>query len=214
MEFIETMLCKNGQIELLEFHLDRLKWGLYQNEILSANEIISQATHTILSNSPKDSKKYKIRYRIHFDKNGKYSEKIEVTPLVFSSNSFCKIGFYTNQVKKVSTPWNAKTTDRAIYQSAINWAHANHLEDAFILNNNGHIIESCICNVFILKDNILKTPPLSDMPVKGVFRTWMMHHSVFPIIEQSLSENDIITADLILLTNGVQGIRVGMITPI
>jgi branched-subunit amino acid aminotransferase/4-amino-4-deoxychorismate lyase len=94
------------------------------------------------------------------------------------------------------------------------WAQANNLEDALILNEKGHVIETSIFNIFLLKNNLLLTPPLSDLPVKGVFRTWMIQNSIFPIIEQSLSIKDILSADLILLTNAIQGVRVGKITQI
>lgn len=212
MEFIETMLCENGQIELLEFHLDRLKWGLYQNEIHSVNLILAQAKLTIHCNLPEDSKKYKIRYLIHIDPQDNFSEKIEKIPLAHSQNSCLEIGIYNKVNKRIAPPWNAKTTERALYQSAMNWALGNELNDALILNENGHVIETSIYNIFILKNNVLFTPPISDMPVKGVFRTWLIQNSAFKIIEQSLSVKDILSADLILLTNAVQGIRLGKIT--
>lgn len=212
MEWIETMLCKNGRIELLELHLDRLKWGLYQNEIHSVEDIIAQALHTIESNLPKDSKKYKVRYLLNIDHARNPSEKIELILLGKLEMKTYTLGIYTEQSKKIDAPWNAKTTDRAIYQSAMQWAHANQLDDAVILNEQGHIIETSIFNIFILKNKILLTPPLSDGLVKGVFRTWMMQNSLFPIIEQSLSVKDILSADLILLTNSIQGLRLGKIT--
>lgn len=212
MEWIETMLCENGQIKLLEFHLDRLKWGLYQNRVHSIEDIIAQTRNTILSHLPKDSKKYKVRYLFNIDHVRNQSEKIEVISLGVLEMKTYALGIFTDQYKKIDAPWNAKTTDRAIYQSAMQWAHANNFEDALILNEKGHVIETSIFNIFILKDNIQLTPPLSDCLVKGVFRTWMMQNSAFPIIEQSLSINDILSADLILLTNAVQGIRLGKIT--
>lgn len=214
MEFIETMLCQNGRIELLEFHLGRLRWGLYQNDIHFVQDIIVQANHTILSNLPQDSKKYKVRYLLNIDYVGNHSEKIELIEISSPSRKTCSIGIYTEKFKKNDAPWNAKTTERAIYQSAMKWAQANNLEDVLILNEKGNVIETSVFNIFLLKNNLLLTPPLSDLPVKGVFRTWMIQNSIFPIIEQSLSIKDILSADLILLTNAIQGVRVGKITQI
>ncbi len=214
MEFIETMLCHHGQIELLDLHLDRLRWGLYQNDIHSVQDIIAQARHTILSNLPQDSKKYKVRYLFNIDDAGNYSDKIELIEISSPSRKTYSIGIYTEHFKKNDAPWNAKTTERAIYQSAMKWAQENGLDDALILNENDHVIETSIFNIFLLKNNLLLTPPLSDLPVKGVFRTWMIQNSIFPIIEQSLSIKDILSADLILLTNAIQGVRVGKITQI
>lgn len=207
MEWVETMLCQNGQIQLLELHLNRLKWGLFQYGISQVDAFIQQATQTILAHLPKDSQKYKVRYLLNIDAEGHSIESIESTIFENSKHKIYQLGIYKAQFKKNGFPWNAKITDRKIYQSALKWANENQLDDALIINEKGHIIESSIFNIFILKNNILYTSPLSDLPVKGVFRTWVIQNSIFPIIEKPIHLEDILDADLLLLTNALRGIQ-------
>lgn len=211
MNYIETLQCTQGRILLLEFHLERLKWGLYQNDYPVTNLLIEQVRNTIINNSPKDKNTYKIRYLLEIEKTGKYSDRVEVSRITPSSFETFSLGIYTQQKKAATAPWNAKTTQRELYQAATQWATKQSLDDAIILNEHGNIIETTIFNIFILKDGILYTPPLSDMPVKGVFRTWMMYDSVFPIIEKSLTTDDLLNAESILLTNAVRGMQSGKI---
>lgn len=208
MEFVETMFCENQKIELLDFHLDRLKWGLYQNGFQAVNHKVSLSKNYILSQLPDSSRTYRVRYLIDVDFDI-VSQSVEYTPIDRCSFEIYKIGCYESRVKLKSSPWNAKTTHRDIYNDASQWAKENDFDDAIILNENGFVIETTIFSIFILKDGILYTPPLSDMPVKGVMRSWMMSNCVFPIIEKSLTIEDVENADYILLINAVRGIQLG-----
>lgn len=211
MEYIETLLCAKGKSELLELHLQRLAWGLYQNGYSVSDTWIDTARNTILNALPQDENYYRIRYLLNMDLNGVISDRVEVIPIENPVFSTFSLGIYTEQYKQVTFPWNAKTMARELYQSAAKWAAQNGYDDAIILNENGHVIETTIFNIYILKGNTLFTPPLSDMPVKGVFRTWMMRNSVFPVIEKSLTKEDLFSAETILLTNAVRGIQLGKI---
>ncbi len=209
MEYIETLLCAKGKSELLELHLQRLTWGLYQNGYPVSDILIVTARNTILNALPQDENYYRIRYLLNIDFNGVCSDRVEVIPIEKPVFSTFSLGIYTEQCKQVASPWNAKTTERDLYRSAAKWAAQNNYDDAIILNEKGHVIETTIFNICIMKENKLFTPPLSDMPVKGVYRTWMMHHSVFPVIEKSLTKEDLFNAEAILLTNAVRGIQLG-----
>lgn len=211
MVCIETLLCTQGSALLLEFHLERLKWGLYQNNYPVPDSLTEHVRNTILKALPQDKKNYRFRYLLDIDKTGKYSDTIEMSLMPSSSFKTFSLGLYTQQKKTVSAPWNAKTTQRDLYHAAALWAEKQGLDDAVILNENDDIIETTIFNIFLLKEGILYTPPLSDMPVKGVFRTWVMSHSVFPVIEKSLKREDLLSAEAILLTNALRVIQLGKI---
>lgn len=213
MEYVETLLCTKGRIELFELHLQRIAWGLYQNGYQIPPFFADNARNVILNALPQDNHYYRIRYLPEIEKTGKYTDRIEIFPIAQPSLQILSLGIYTEQKKYKTAPWNAKTTQRTLYQAATQWATKQSLDDAIILNEHGNIIETTIFNIFILKNGVLYTPPLSDMPVKGVFRTWMMYHSVFPIIEKSLTTDDLLNAESILLTNAVRGIQSGKIIP-
>lgn len=82
---------------------------------------------------------------------------------------------------------------------------ANHAgaDEAILLNANGHLAEGTADNVFIARDGILKTPPLTDGALAGVTRAAVMEiarSSGIAVLEQSLAPYDLYTADECFLT--------------
>lgn len=211
MEFVETILFHNGKIDLIEFHLNRLKWGLYQNGFTSIHHVLEQS-RSLIMNSVKDKKdSIKIRFLLNIQPDGLFSTRIELFSFPHPYFKIYQLGIFASGHKSMGSPWNAKTTDRDFFQRAYNWAIENGCDDAIILNEKGHIIETTIFNIYIFKDNILYTPPLKDMPVKGVYRSWLMANAVFPIVEKEIFLQDLYDAEVVLLSNGLRGLQVGQI---
>ncbi len=209
--FLETMWSSGGEIPLLEYHLQRLRWGLFQNDVTAANQYIREARKIITANCPQDDNTYKLRYLLPISKSDKNKPHLEIHSIKKPPLNIYRLGFYRQEYKTSRLPWNAKTTNRDFYAKVLAWAQTQNLDDGIIFNEKSHVVETSVCNIFILKKNTIYTPPLFDYPVKGVMRTWLMENSVFPIIEQSLTEQDILSADLILLSNALRGIQLGKI---
>lgn len=96
-----------------------------------------------------------------------------------------------------------------IYIQASVWAQNHNLEDAFICNPKGNIIEATASNVFIVKNGRIYTPSVADGCVGGVMRMAVINAAVrlgIPVYESELSMNDITFADEVFLTNAVQGV--------
>src|SRR5690606_38623372 len=105
---------------------------------------------------------------------------------------------------------NLKTTNALIYTQAAIQAQQNKWNDALIINTDGHILESTIANIFIIKDGILYTPPLSDGCVAGTMRRWVMDKLPslgYQIVEQSLHLADLKTCNEVLLTNAIRRLK-------
>ena len=209
MGFLETILCSQGEIPFLEQHLQRLSWGIFQNGFIITEDEILGIRQYILTKIPKDKKTYKLRFLCFAHGKNQFTYQAELIEFRLDTKRVYRLGVYTEDLKQTSSPWNAKTTERKLYEKASVWAKAHHFDEAVILNADGNIVETCIFNTYILKDEILYTPPLSDIPVKGVFRTWLSENSIFTIIEKSLTVEDLKTADVIILTNALRGICIG-----
>lgn len=210
MGYIETVLCSKGKVILLKEHLDRLRWSLYQNGVTAVNEVVLRVQEAILDQVQQDEEYYKIRVLINIDENS-FDINTELTPIDKPRMELYKIGWYEEELKSIELPWNAKSSQRRFYQQAGNWADNHGFDDVIVLNEKGHVVETTIFNVFVLKDNVLYTPPLYDMPVKGVMRTWLFRNSYFPVIEQVLLKEDVVNSDMILLTNAIRGIQIGIL---
>lgn len=79
-----------------------------------------------------------------------------------------------------------------------------------MLNSKGAICDATIANVFIIKNDKILTPSLSEGCVKGVMRRFLLenlHTLGFKIEERSLNVGDLIKADEVFLSNAIYGIR-------
>ena len=208
--FIETMRVEKSVVPLLDLHEQRLVFGMYQNGL---NAYVSQIKEqfkleviALLEQNQLESGK--IRASISFD----FSKvTIELQCEAFSRMHVAskKIGLFPNARKQNLAPWNAKTTERSLYNEALIYAKVRNWDDAVVLNEKGFIADACIFNILLLKNDILYCPSLQNMPVKGVFLEWLKQNSVFPIIETTLSVQDIENADVLLLCNAGRGRQIG-----
>ena len=100
-------------------------------------------------------------------------------------------------------PWlQVKTTERALYNQARAGLTAG-LDEVVFMNENGHLCEGTITNLFVQKDDGLVTPPLSCGVLPGVLRA--------DLLAQGKVREEIITvADLdegqVLLGNSLRGL--------
>ena len=84
------------------------------------------------------------------------------------------------------------------------------IDDVILMNNRQHVVEGTATNLFIVKNNVLFTPPLSDGCVDGVMRKKIFTCADginFECKEQSLSMDDVLSADEVFLSNVVKGIQ-------
>lgn len=77
-------------------------------------------------------------------------------------------------------------------------------DDAVFFNTKGHVTETSIANIFIVKEGVIKTPPVSDGLLNGTIRKHLMANA--DIREESLSRADLLDADEVFLTNSLMGI--------
>ncbi len=62
--------------------------------------------------------------------------------------------------------------------------------------------------MIIIKNKKIYTPPLSDAPIAGVMRNYILKNlKHFYFEKQSITEKDILEADEVFLTNAVRGIQ-------
>ena len=85
-----------------------------------------------------------------------------------------------------------------------NFAKELGFENAILRNTKGNYIEATNSSLFIVKDNVIYTPPLSDGCIDGTMRSWILNND--KIIEKSLSLADIKQSDEVFVTNALTGI--------
>jgi len=94
---------------------------------------------------------------------------------------------------------------------AAQYAKANKLNDCLINNVKGHIADATIANIFLVKNNLVITPSLSEACVSGVMRRYLIEKlgasPNFELREGVVTKNDLETFDEVFLTNAINGIR-------
>lgn len=119
------------------------------------------------------------------------------------SGAKCKVSSWT-KIDGRSQPMQAK--------AAANYSNAalarmealdNGYDEAIMLNSHGNIAEGSAENIFIVKDDIISTPPLSAGGLEGITRDsviQIIEENGGFVIERDLERDDLYTADEIFMT--------------
>lgn len=91
------------------------------------------------------------------------------------------------------------------------FAEENEFDNCILLNERKGVVEVCGGNLFLVKGNIIKTPPLSEGCIKGIIRgkviEILLKHKEYKFEESAISPFEVQKADEIFITNSVIGIQ-------
>ena len=87
-------------------------------------------------------------------------------------------------------------------------AELNGYDEAVVLTADGHVNEASAANLFVVRDGVALTPPVSDDLLEGVTRKAlreMLRNEGIPVVERSIDRSELYVADEALLCGtGVQ----------
>ena len=105
---------------------------------------------------------------------------------------------------------NLKTNNRVVNVIGSIYAKENELENCILLNNNKLVTEFLNGNLFIVNDNVIKTPTISTGCLNGVMRNKIIELIKkvpdYEIFEKDFSPYELISSDEIWVTNSISGI--------
>ena len=152
--------------------------------------------------------------KLHFsrDSKGKYmpfSSEVNLLIVTNKGEGFnvakpVKLCFYTDEIKTKNKLSTIKSCNALVYVLSSIYARENNFENAILFNTDNNVIECSNSNIFIVKEDIIYTPALSDGCVSGAMRGWVLNNET--VVETSLSKKEILNADEIFITNAVSGI--------
>ena len=103
-----------------------------------------------------------------------------------------------------------KTNNKALNVIGSIYAKENNFNNCLLLNTNKNVIEALNGNIFLVKNNIIKTPPLLDGCMKGIIRGKLIEiinkSFNYELNEKSISPFELQKADEIFITNVISGI--------
>lgn len=104
-----------------------------------------------------------------------------------------------------------KTTNRILNVVASVYAHENGYANCLLVNTDKNVVEAINGNLFLVKGNTVKTPPLADGCLNGIIRKKIMEiveaMEGFQMLEESISPFELQKADELFITNSVVGIQ-------
>jgi branched-chain amino acid aminotransferase len=217
------MLVQEGGIRLEEYHWKRLREGLSKLQILSSEHFFGELRDALWRTVRRNGHEALCRVRLqvwpgsggYFDADSfKADYCIESFLLsadqVSMNNNGLVLGIAEGVTKHSDAFSHIKSCNALPYALAARQAKSKRWNDAVLLNQHGRIADSTIANFFWVTDKGIFTPPLSEGPVAGVFRQFLLQHLPvlgYDIQEQSTAPESLIEARAIFLTNAVRGIR-------
>lgn len=215
----ETMLVRDGSIQLATYHWERLFAGtkaLYFDmpKLMTADWLTEEVLRTVKKNGLE--KLCRVRLQLYAGNGGILEEqnpKPEYIIECFAINEETTqlnetglvLGIAEGVIKANDGLANYKTTNALVYAIAAQQVKTNKWNDALVLNNKGNIIESTIANIFWIKDGQVYTPPLSEGCVAGVMRRYIIEST--SVIENTLNTDTLYAADEVFLTNAIRRIK-------
>lgn len=86
----------------------------------------------------------------------------------------------------------------------------NNANETLLFDRDQNLTEGSSSNVFIVRDNIVLTPPLSNAILPGITRQLTLDilrsHSDLSVVEATISEQDVLNADEIWITSSTKEI--------
>lgn len=221
----ETMLCEDGKVSLLTYHVQRLQKSmslLHFDNIRKFDEnFIQTKLNALLAKNELLAGECRVRLAIYRDGGGLYTPNtnnpaylLEVSRLDKKVNIHNQAGFiidiFPDHKKPVNSLSPLKSSNSLLYALAGNYRKKHGLDDVIILNSDGFICESSSSNIFVIYQNTIYTPALTEGCVEGVMRQSLIDFAQdndIEIVEAQISSNILNEAEEIFLTNAVYGMQ-------
>lgn len=222
----ETIKISHGKLLFWEDHYFRLmaSMRIMRMEIPMnfTMEFLEEEIHKLLEAKLLKNQSSRVKLTVFRNEGGLYTPTTNDVSYIIDtkalSDDFYKINENHYEVDLFKDYYVApsllstlKSNNKALNVVGSIYAKENNLNNCLLLNTNKHVVEALNGNVFLVKGNVIKTPPINDGCLKGVMRTQII--SVvksmpdYELLEDSISPFEIQKADEMFLTNVIVGIQ-------
>lgn len=197
-DLMETLLVQDGDISFLEEHINRISktadFFLFRiDEDKIRRELINTAyEHCSIG---------KYRLRLLLNKWGKL--KLDYSVLT-QLPDIIKVIISEKNIHQDSIFQYFKTTNRELYYSEYRKNNSEGFFDVIFFNNKKELAEGAITNIFIRKEDVWFTPPITSGILAGIYRNYFINTND-NVKETIVTINDLLTADEVKLVNSVRG---------
>lgn len=226
----ETMRMFDGKLPFLESHIERLEAGIDFLKLklpIARHGIdfwrfeVRRIVKYYRQKYPEQAKNYRLRLAVFRNDGGFYTPKtlkasyiLELFPLGKSKFEWNKDGVSVDIFDEVRLSndklANLKTSNGLPYVLAAMYKDRQGLDDCLLLNTKGNIAESIHSNIFIIKDNTLITPSLSEGCTAGTTRKVILQIAQsldLKVKEKPCTVENLNLASEVFLTNAIRGVQ-------
>lgn len=219
----ETIKVLDNKILFLEDHYFRLmsSMRIIRMEIPMDFTLEHLESEILKTTQALNLSSARVRLTVYRSGNGKYFPETRTTQYLISAESTHAV--YENNMLEYEIELfkdfhvskhllsTLKTTNRLINITASIFAEENDYQNCFLINDDKNIIEAINGNVFVVKDNVIVTSPISDGCINGIMRKKVIElikkDDSLQFEERSISPFEIQKADEVFITNVIQGIQ-------
>ena len=222
----ETIKASYGKLLFWEDHYFRLMASMrimrmeipmnFTMEYLE-EQILKTLTENNLSNASSRVKLTVFRNEggLYLPETNDISFLIAVKPIdtdfYIVKDAFYEVDLFKDYYVSPSLLSSLKTNNKALNVVGSIYAKENKLDNCLVLNTDKQVIEALNGNVFVVKGNTIKTPPIENGCLKGVMRKQIIETikslPEYELIEEAISPFELQKADEIFITNVIVGIQ-------
>ncbi|WP_316801331.1 aminotransferase class IV [Pedobacter frigidisoli] len=220
----ESMRMIDNKLQFADLHADRLVGGMKALKIdghsLMDDYFIRQKTSD-LAKKNRWNGNARFRLSVYRQGSGVYTPETNKGSYILEgfalkdaqyqlNNKGLIIDVYDEITKPINKLSNFKTSNALLYVMAGIFKSQNRLDEAMILNQSGFLCESISANVFVVYNNQIYTPALTEGCVSGVMRTAIMQIAKMndiALIEAQINPEILKEAEEVFITNATQGIQ-------
>ncbi|AXG70602.1 D-alanine aminotransferase [Kordia sp. SMS9] len=163
----------------------------------------------------------RVRFTVYRGNGGLYmptSNEIEyvitvntlTSPFYLLSDATFEVDLYKDFYINKGLLSTLKTNNKVIHVLGSIYAKENALDNCLLVNEDKSVVEALNGNIFLVKDNVIKTPPITDGCLKGILRKQLIEilekTPNYELKEESISPFEIQKADEFFITNVIKGI--------
>lgn len=221
----ETIKVNNNKPVFWEAHYFRLmaSMRILRMEIPMhfTPEFLEKEIVNLVQSFPKKAISYRVKITVYRDSEGFYTPTSNNVLYIISAQELSsdlyeinkghyEIELFKDYLISPNLLSTLKTNNKAVNVVGSIFAKENNYSNCLLLNTNKSIIEALNGNIFLIKGNTVKTPPLADGCLKGIVREKLIEIITkspdFELSESSISPFELQKADELFITNVIQGI--------
>lgn len=222
----ETIRVINGKIIFWEDHYFRLMASMrimrMEIPLNFSPEFLEEQIKEIVASNNLENSGARIRFTVYRREGGFYSPETRDIDYIIEANildsSFYLLNPDSYEVELFKDHYvnsgllsTIKTNNNAVNVLGSIYAQENGYKNCLLLNEKKMIVEALNGNIFLVKDKVVKTPPLNEGSLNGIIRKQLI--SIIKLIdgleleETSISPFELQKADELFITNVVFGIQ-------